>query len=123
MYSFGFPEMLMSNTSKLLSDKDAVRSNVLLVLNSERNTLFGDPYFGTALKQAFFEQSNSLIVDLLIDEIYTTLITFIPQIYIERKNIVIYSDGTDLFAEISYIYVIDSTSDLYVINLTNIEAA
>ncbi len=121
MYSFNFPEMLNGNTSKLLKDKEAVRSNLLLLLNSERLSLFGDPYFGTQLKRVLFEQSSSLIVDLLIDEIYTTIITFIPQVYLQRKDIVITTDGTDVFATLTYYFVLDNTADLYTIKLTNSE--
>ncbi len=121
MYSFNFPNMLGNTTSKLLEDKKAVKSNLLLLLSAERETLFGDPYFGSELKQVLFEQSTSLVVDLLIDEIYTAIITFIPQVFIERKNIEVYTDDRDLYASISYTYKLDNTSDLYVINLTNSE--
>lgn len=121
MYSFNFPEMIGSTTSKLLKDKEAVKSNLRLLISSERLSLFGDPYFGTALKRAIFEQPNALIVDLLIDEIYTAIITFIPQVYIERQNITIYNKGSTLYAELNYIYKPDNTSDLYIISLTNNE--
>lgn len=118
MYSFNFPSMLGSVTSKLLHDKDAIRSNVILLLQSERKTLFGDPYFGSRLKRMLFEQSNSVVVDLVIDELYTTLTTFIPQIFLTRKDITLTCDGTDIYAAVRYTYVLDNTVDLYTINLT-----
>lgn len=121
MYSFNFPEMIGSTTSKLLRDKDAVRSNLILLLGTEKTSLFGDPYFGSQLKQFLFEQSNRLIIDLVIDELYTAITTFIPQVFIERKNIKVYTDKRDLYAEVSYIYKIDNTSDLYSIKLTDSE--
>lgn len=121
MYSFGFPNMLNGVTSNILEDKEAVKSNLVLMLNIERMSLFGDPYFGTSLKKIIFEQPNSIIVDLVIDEIYTTIITFIPQIFVTRKDISITTNGTDVFASISCTYRFDNTSDLYVINLTNFE--
>lgn len=113
--------MLNSVSSKLLQDKHAVRSNVLLLLQSERKTLFGDPYFGSRLKRMLFEQSNSVIVDLVIDELYTTLTTFIPQIFLTRKDITLTSDGTDIYATVKYTYMLDNTVDLYTINLTAAE--
>lgn len=121
MYSFNFPEMLRSNTSILVEDKEAVKSNIILLLNSERKTLFGDPYYGTALKQVLFEQSNTIIVDLIIDELYMSLQTFIPQIFLERKQIEIFTDGTDMFAKIAYTYILDNTSDMFAIKLTESE--
>ena len=119
MYSFNFPSMLSSVTSRLLSDKDAVRSNVLLLLQSERNTLFGDPYFGTQLKRLLFEQSSNIVADIVIDELYTSLVEFIPQIRISRNDITVTSNGTDIFATVRYVYVMDNTVDLYTINLTD----
>ena len=118
MYSFGFPDMIRSNTSVMLKDKEAIRSNLRLILASEQNSHFGDPYFGAALKRAFFEQSNSIIVDLMIDELYTVIKTFIPQVLVTGNMITLTTDGIDIFAEIRYIFVLDNTSDLYVINLT-----
>lgn len=121
MYSFNFPSMLSSVSSKLIEDKEAIRSNVLLLLQSERNTLFGDPYFGCQLKKILFEQSNNLIVDLVIDEIYTALVTFIPQIFLNRKDITLTSDGVDVYATVKYLIVLDNTVDLYTIRLTETE--
>ena len=118
MYSFKFPNMLSSVSSNTIEGIEAVRSNIKLLLASEKMSHFGDPYFGSQLKRAFFEQSSSIIVDLMIDEIYSTLITFIPQIYLTRKDITITCKKTELFAEIRYIYLPDNVSDLYIISLT-----
>lgn len=117
MYSFSFPQMTSEGSSVLLKDKEAVKSNLLLLFSSERFSMLGDPYFGTALKQAIFAQQNSVIVDVLIDEMYTTILNFMPQIYVNRKDIVLYGDGTKLYANIKVTYLLDNTSDLYTISL------
>ncbi len=121
MYSFNFPSMLSSATANLKTDKDAVRSNVLLLLQSERNTLWGDPYYGTQLKRLLFEQASHIIVDLVVDEIYTTLVTFIPQIFIKREDITLSSNGADIYVELKYTLMTDNSVDIYTINLTDTE--
>ena len=118
MYSFGFPKMFNHTTSNLVKDKEAIRSNMILLLSSERASLFGDPFYGTLLKKYIFEQSTSIVVDLLIDELYTTIITFMPQVFLTRKDINVYTAKNKLFAEINYWYVADNTSDLFTIKLT-----
>ena len=118
MYSFAFPRMLNTTTANLLQDKDAIRSNMILLLSSERDTLFGDPYYGAELKKYLFEQTGSIVPDLLIDEFYTTIITFMPQVYITRKDIEVYVVDKTLYADINYYYVVDNTSDLFTIKLT-----
>ena len=118
MYSFAFPRMLNSTTANLIQDKEAIRSNMILLLSSERETLFGDPYYGAELKKYLFEQSGSIVPDLLIDELYTCIKTFMPQVYITRKDIKVYVSRTTLYADINYYYIIDNTSDLFTIKLT-----
>ena len=118
MYSCAFPRMLNSTTANLLQDKEAIRSNMILLLSSERDTLFGDPYYGAELKKYLFEQSGAIVPDLLIDELYTTIKTFMPQVYITRKDIKVYVVNTTLYADIKYYYIIDNTSDLFTIKLT-----
>lgn len=118
MYSFAFPHMFNHTTANLLSDKDAVRSNMILLLSSQQNTLFGDPYYGCQLKKYIYEQSSSIIPDLLIDHFYTTITTFMPQVFVTRKDISIYVVGTALYADIKYYYLPDNTSDLFTIKLT-----
>lgn len=120
MYSFSFPRMFSHTTANLVQDKEAIRSNMILLLSSERETLFGDPYFGSELKKYIFEQSNAIIVDLLIDELYTTIVTFMPQVYLTRKDIKVLSSKNALFAEINYYYTLDNTSDLFTIKLTEV---
>ena len=121
MYSLNWPNIFNKNniSISLLQDKEAIKSNLLLLLNSERSSLFGDPYFGTALKQAIFQPNNNIIVDLIIDELYTTICAYIPQIYLTRNDIEIKSDNINLYATLNVTYRLDNTSDLYMINLTN----
>ena len=119
MTSFSFPRMLNHTTANMIADKEAVRSNMLLLFSSEQESLFGDPYFGCLLKRYLFEQSNTVIVDLLIDTIYTAIITFIPQASISRKDIKIIPSRGTLYAEIRCYYALDNTSDLFTIQLTN----
>lgn len=119
MYSLAWPDMFDSVNTKLLKDKDAIKSNLLLLLNSDRLSLFGDPYYGTMLKPVIFQPNNNIIADLLIDELYTTIQTYLPQITVTRNSIQVMSDKIDLYVTINVIYNIDGTSDLYMINLTN----
>ena len=121
MYSINFPKMFTSAKTLLVEDHDAILSNLKLLLASDRTALFSDPYYGTELKKFIYEQNNSILKDLVIDEIYETIILFLPQIYLSRSDIDVTSDGVDLFATIRCTYYLDQKSDLYEINLTNVE--
>lgn len=117
MYSFAFPNMLSYNSANLLADKDAIKSNLQLLLNVEKKSMFGDPAFGGTLRKAIFEQSRSLITDLLVDEIFSIIVTFMPQVYVERRNISLMADDTAVYATIGITYRMDNTSDLLTIRL------
>lgn len=119
MYSIAFPDMFTTNRTKLVKDHDATLSNLKLLLASEKTSLFGDPYYGTILKRVIYEQNTVVLQDLIIDEIYTSILMFMPQIRVTRDNISVYSDGIDLFAKINCINLIDYTTNLYNIRLTN----
>lgn len=88
MKSIGYPKIFNTiSSTTIISDREATLSNLKLLLTSEKGTLFGDPYFGVRLKQYLFEQNNGVLKDILIDEIYAQIRTFMPQVFIDRKDI------------------------------------
>lgn len=119
MYSLAFPKIFSSARTLLFKDHEATLSNLKLLLASERTSLLGDPYFGTILKRVIFEQNNRVLQDLIIDEIYTSILTFMPQIKLARNNVAITSNGVDVYATVTGLNLIDYKPDMYTINLTN----
>ena len=85
---------------------------------SDRTSLYGDPYFGTLIKKFLFEQNNIVLQDMIIDEIYTAILIFMPQIKVEREDITVTSDGVDVFTSVKCLNLLDFTTNLYNINLT-----
>jgi phage baseplate assembly protein W len=67
--------------------------NILALLGSEKREFVSDPDYGVAIKRYMFEQNNYILKDIIIDEIYTQLSIFIPQIIINRKDITITQNG------------------------------
>lgn len=121
MYSLEFPNLFSPTKTNLVEDHEATYSNLRLLLLSEKTSLFGDPYFGTLLKRVLFEQNSVILQDLIIDEIYTAIIMFMPQIKLTRKDISVFSDGNDVFATIRCVNLVDYVTDMYTINLTTVE--
>ena len=119
MYSLAWPSMFDSRNTHLVQDKEALKSNFKLLLNSERLELFGDPYYGTMLKPIIYQPNNTILADLIVDELLNTIQMYLPQIAVYREDIKVLSNKIDLFAEIRVRYVQDNTADLYLINLTN----
>lgn len=92
MKSFEFPKMFNSNSSKMISDIEATKQNTLLLLRTEKGELTYDPFFGIKLKRYLFDQNNYILRDIIIDEIYTQLAIFLPQLKVNRKDIKITED-------------------------------
>ena len=101
MKSIAFPKMFNNASTNLVEDKDATESNLKLLLLSEKNELLGDPYFGLQLKKYLFEQNNSVMNTMLIDDIYTSIALFMPQLVVRRKDIKLTHEGTDLTCSIT----------------------
>lgn len=121
MHSIAFPDMVSNTNTYLVSDHDATLSNLKLLLLSDKYALLGDPYFGTSIKRLTFEQNNQVLKDLVIDDIYTAIATFMPQIMIDRKNITVTSDTASVYVNIKATNLLDFTVDTYNINLTQFE--
>lgn len=121
MNSIAFPQIFNPSTVKVVNDKKATAQNLLLLLSSDRGGLFGDPDFGTNIKRYLFEQNNLILQDIIIDDIYTAILTFIPQIQVDRKEIKLTSDGSKVQVRIKALNMLDYTTDLYTLNLLNQE--
>ena len=116
--SISFPKMFVTKTKTgLVQDYNATLQNLKLLLFSEKGELFGDPYFGTGLMRFLYDPNDVVLQDILIDEIYTAIAVFMPQIKIERKDITIISDGTRVVCEIFAMNRADFQTNLYTIPL------
>ena len=121
MKSLAFPNIFTDSSTKLYEDHAATASNLKLLLLSDKMSLLGDPYFGTSIKSLMFEQNSTILQDTIIDEIYTAILQFMPQIRLERKDIKVTSEGPDVFVNIKATNMLDYTPDLYSINLLTYE--
>lgn len=116
MKSLAFPKMFNYNNSNVVVDYDATKQNTFLLLHSEKGELFGDPYFGIRLKRYIFDQNSYILKDVLIDEIYTQLALFLPQLIINRNDIKIIQDSYKkgrLSCTFKGINRLDFTTDMY----------
>lgn len=111
--SIAFPNMILHNRVQTVQDRDATLQNIKLVLASEKGQFKFDPYFGIRLKSYMFEQNNYVLQDLLLDEIYEQLVTFVPQISLTRKDISFQKERAKLYITIKCINRVDFTPDTY----------
>lgn len=121
MYSIGFPDMFTSSSTNLVADHEASYQNLRLLLLSDTNSLLGDPYYGTPLRRTIYAQNDSVIRDLVVDAIYTSVLTFMPQVVLKRNDINVTSKDNQLYATLNSTNLIDYTTDMYDIKLTDTE--
>lgn len=117
-----FPEMISSTgQANLIFNREATYQNLKYLLLSTKKTLLGDPYYGTRLRDMIFEKNNPILRDLVVDDIYTNIRTYMPQIRIDRKNIEVTSNGKIVQVTIVAQNVIDFKFDDYTIKLLDVE--
>ena len=121
MKSIAFPNMFNNTSTNIVSDREATLTNLKLLLLSDRGGLLGDPYYGTLIKKMMFEQNTPLLKDILIDEIYTVILQFMPQILVKRSDIQIVQRGTTVYLTIRATNMLSYTTDLYTVNLLDDE--
>lgn len=123
MKSIQFPEMFTRTVTNTVSDYDATLQNLKMLLWSEKGELFGDPYFGTGIKKYLYDQNDVVLIDILIDDIYTAITLFIPQIRVDRKDIQLFrSNKGQVTAKIKALNKADFSTDMYNIVLLEAEA-
>lgn len=117
MNSLSFPDMFTTTSTLVVRDRDASAQDLKLLLASEKGELFGDPFFGVRIKKYTFNQNNYVLRDILVDEIFTQLRVFAPQVTVNRDDIVITQEGNRLYATIRGINKLDFTTDMYQLEL------
>lgn len=113
MKSFDFPKMFNTNSTRTISDKEATKRNLESLLHCEKGEFLSDPYYGIRLKRYMFEQNSSVLKDIIVDEIYTQIALFMPQLKVTRKDITITQSKATLYAKIKCVNRVDFTTDLY----------
>ena len=114
MKSFNFPHMLNLRSSDIISDDHtSTAQNLINLLSSEKGELLGDPYFGVRLRRYIYDQNSPILEGNLIDELYTQIAAFMPQIKVERKNITIKRERGKLTAHIVATNMTDFTVNAY----------
>ena len=121
MNAIKFPDMLNNNKANIVEGIEATAQNLKYLLLSNKLTLLGDPYFGANLQKLLYENNNVVLRDLVVDEIYTAISTFMPQIRVLRKNINVDSDGNKIIVNIKAQNVLDFSFAEYSVVLNNVE--
>ena len=121
MNAVRFPKMFNSNKTAIVKDKEATEQNLKSLLASFKKTLLGDPYFGSNLQKMLFEHNNIVLQDLVIDDIYSAITAFMPQIRVIRDNITVTSDGNTVIVNIRAQNMLDYTFSEYSLNLLTVE--
>lgn len=73
--------------------KDALRSNLLLLLLTEKGERYYLPDFGTDLNKFIFDPKDSKTLNSIEAEIKKTVSKYIPQLTISRVNFYVLEDG------------------------------
>ncbi len=101
MYSIAFPKIFNGSKVNLNKDFDAVKVNLKSLLMSNRFGLYGDPYYGVDLKQIVWHQATKpVVIDLLKDEIFTAIYSYMPQVEITRDDIDVSVEDNTVYASI-----------------------
>ena len=123
MNAIKFPDMISStgDTQIIKEDKKASSQNLRLLLLSTKKTLLGDPYFGVNLRNLLYEKNNVILRDLVVDDIFTAINIYMPQLRLERKDIIVNSDGKEVQVTINAQNIIDYSFYNYTIKLLDVE--
>ena len=121
MNAVRFPDMITSNKTALVNDREATLQNLETLLLSSKYTLLGDPYFGSNLERLLYESNNVILQDIIIDDVFTVINNYMPQIRVIRNNITVTSDRNNVTVNIRAQNMLDYSFDEYSIRLLTVE--
>ena len=102
MYSIAFPDIFNGSKVNLNKYYDAIKINLKSLLMSNRGGLYGDPHFGLNMKQILWDQAcRPVVIELLKDEIFNAIYSYMPQVSITRDDIDVEVDGNVVHASIN----------------------
>lgn len=118
MYSIAFPDIFNGSKVNLNKDYDAIKINLKSLLMSNRGGLYGDPHYGLNMKQILWDQAcRPVVIELLKDEIFNAIYSYMPQIEITRDDIDVTVDGNIVHATIEVKADSRIPSDLFKIKI------
>lgn len=118
MYSIAFPNIFNGSKVNLNKDYDAIKINLKSLLMSNRGGLYGDPHYGLNMKQILWDQAcKPVVIELLKDEIFNAIYSYMPQVSITRDDIDVKVDGNIVHASIEVKADSKIPSDLFNIEI------
>lgn len=118
MYSISFPDIFNGSKVNLNKDYDAIKINLKSLLMSNRGGLYGDPHYGLNMKQILWNQAcRPVVIELLKDEIFNAIYSYMPQVSITRDDIDVKVDGNIVHASIEVKADSKIPSDLFNIEI------
>lgn len=120
-YSISFPNIFNKSHVNLEKDYDAVKQNLILLLGSNKGGLYGDPWFGTNIKQILWDQNHREILTTIVKEhIYDAIYSYMPNnIEIKPSDIVVNIIDNYANVKINLSAYSNKENDMLNINLLN----
>ena len=97
--------------------KEQLKYNVINLLLTNKGERINNPNFGTNIRKQLFNQMGEDTYDALIDDIRNTIETFIPQITIEKLDVVPSYNNNLITINLTYRINISNEKDTITINL------
>lgn len=119
MNSISFPNIFKtkSNSTNVVkddaNDMSATFQNLYLLFRSEKGELKCDPFYGIRLKRYMYDQNNYILHDILVDEIYSQIKLFCPQLIVNRNDIKVVADKQVLKLKLKATNRVDFKTDMY----------
>jgi len=102
--------------TSVYSTKDQIKFNLINLVLTSKGERIENPEFGTVLKQQLFNQITEDTLPLIKNSITTSVAQFIPEVAIDRIDVIPYVDENTLVVTIEYRILLSGQTDSVTVN-------
>ena len=107
---------------KYTDDMALAKEYLKMLLLTPKGSLLGDPLYGTTLVQLLGLPNDFITEQLVIDDIYESVTTYMQEITLLRKNIVVTRDRGKVDITLTYTYNKNGQNDMLSIPLLEVQS-
>lgn len=112
----------INGSFKYSTEETLAKEYLKLLMLTPKGSLIGDPFFGTSIIQLLGSPNDYITEQLVIDDIYSSVYSYMKEITLLRKNIIVSREIGKVDIKLYYTYNKNGKNDMLTIPLLEVQS-